>query len=62
MEIADPVPGACRDGLTRTGVNMNEGAESTLMWLIAAEHIRAVRADPVRRVAPQPELLATSAR
>ena len=54
--------GACRDGLTRTGVNMNEGAESTLMWLIAAEHIRAVRTDPGRRVAPQPELLATSAR
>ena len=30
---------------------MNQGAESTLMWLIAAEHIRAVRTDPVRRVA-----------
>ena len=26
------------------GVNINEGAESTLMWLIAAEHIRAARA------------------
>ena len=62
IDIADPVRGACRDGLTRTGVNMNEGAESTLMWLIAAEHIRAVRTDPGRRVASQPELLATSAR
>ena len=62
IDIADPMRGACRDGLTRTGVNMNEGAESTLMWLIAAEHIRAVRTDPVRRVASQPELLATSAR
>ena len=51
--MADPARGACCDGLTRTGVNMNEGAESTLMWLIAAEHIRAVRTDPVRRVAPR---------
>jgi hypothetical protein len=62
LAIADPVRGACRDGLTATGVNMNEGAESTLMWLIAAEHIRAVRSDPVRRVGPHPDLLATSAR
>jgi hypothetical protein len=62
LALADPVRGACRDGLTRTGVNVNEGAESTLMWLIAAEHIRAVRTDPLRRVAPRPELLATSTR
>jgi hypothetical protein len=62
LALADPVRGACRDGLTRTGVNMNEGAESTLMWLIAAEHIRAVRTAPLRRVAHRPELLATSTR
>jgi hypothetical protein len=42
-EVADPVRGAGRDGLTERGVNTNEGAESTLMWLIAAEHIRALR-------------------
>jgi hypothetical protein len=41
--VADPARGACRDGLTRTGVNANEGAESTLMWLIALEHMRARR-------------------
>jgi len=62
IDMADPVRGACRDGLTRTGVNTNEGAESTLMWLIAAEHIRAVRTDPVRGAAHRPELLATSTR
>ena len=43
LDVADPARGACRDGLTRTGVNLNEGAESTLMWLMAAEHIRALR-------------------
>jgi hypothetical protein len=41
--IADPARGAGRDGLTANGVNANEGAESTLMWLMAAEHIRAIR-------------------
>ena len=44
VAVADPRRGACRDGLTPDGVNLNEGAESTLMWLTAAEHIRALRA------------------
>jgi hypothetical protein len=43
--VADPARGACCDGLEQAGVNMNEGAESTLMWLTAAEHIRALRDD-----------------
>jgi hypothetical protein len=43
--VADPVRGAGSDALTPAGVNTNEGAESTLMWLMAAEHIRAMRAD-----------------
>jgi hypothetical protein len=47
--IADPARGAGRDGLTSTGVNTNEGAESTLMWLTAAEHIRLMRS-------PQPNV------
>lgn len=43
VPIADPARGACFDGLTSTGVNTNEGAESTLMWLTAAERIRLMR-------------------
>jgi hypothetical protein len=39
-----PERGACYDGLTPRGVNRNQGAESTLMWLMASEHTRAVRA------------------
>jgi hypothetical protein len=43
LDVADPTSGACFDGLTPSGVNANQGAESTLMWLIALEHIRAIR-------------------
>ncbi len=47
IDIADPGRGTSHDGLTPTGVNLNQGAESTLMWLIALEHIRVLRRDPV---------------
>ena len=43
LGIADPIRGASKDGLSRMGVNLNEGAESTLVWLIAAERIRRMR-------------------
>jgi hypothetical protein len=43
VAVADPARGACHDGLTPHGVNTNEGAESTLMWLTAAEHVRNLR-------------------
>jgi hypothetical protein len=45
IEIADPANGACYDGLTPVGVNVNQGAESTLMWLTALERIRELRRD-----------------
>ena len=41
--IALPEQGACHDGLTPSGVNRNQGAESSLMWLIALERIRQLR-------------------
>ncbi|HET9682240.1 MAG TPA: hypothetical protein VFP19_09395 [Candidatus Limnocylindrales bacterium] len=47
--VAEPARGACRDGLTASGLNTNEGAESTLMWLIAAEHIRLLRGEAAPR-------------
>ena len=46
VPIAVPERGACFDGLTPHGVNTNQGAESTLMWLIALERMRAVRSAP----------------
>jgi hypothetical protein len=43
VDVADPSLGAGFDGLTPLGVNTNQGAESTLMWLLALEHVRGVR-------------------
>ena len=43
LDLADPGRGASFDGLTPTGVNLNQGAESTLMWSMALEHIRELR-------------------
>jgi len=43
ISVADPGRGGCHDGLMPGGVNLNQGAESTLMWLIALERIRAAR-------------------
>jgi hypothetical protein len=45
VAVADPARGAGYDGLTPIGINTNQGAESTLMWLTALEHIRVHR-DP----------------
>jgi hypothetical protein len=42
--VADPGRGACGDGIGPAGVSRNQGAESTLMWLIALERIRILRA------------------
>jgi hypothetical protein len=42
--IADVSGGGCRDGLSPVGPNENQGAESTLMWLMALEAIRRMRA------------------
>lgn len=42
--VADPSSGAGADGIGPAGVSRNQGAESTLMWLIALEHIRGLRA------------------
>jgi hypothetical protein len=41
--VALPRTGGGRDGLTPSGVNANQGAESTLMWLTALERIRVAR-------------------
>jgi hypothetical protein len=45
VPLADPATGGCHDGLTTRGVNLNEGAESTLMWQIALERVRIARGE-----------------
>ena len=41
--VADPGRGGCRDGLGADGCNENQGAESTLAWLVSVERIRVMR-------------------
>jgi hypothetical protein len=43
VELADRAAGRCADGLTAVGRNLNYGAESTLVWLLAVERIRELR-------------------
>jgi hypothetical protein len=43
LPVAVPESGGCQDGLEPHGVNLNQGAESTLMWLTALEHMRTLR-------------------
>ncbi|NJD28604.1 MAG: glycosyltransferase [Chloroflexi bacterium] len=40
LEVADPERGACHDGLGPGGLNANQGAESTLAWLMRVERMR----------------------
>jgi hypothetical protein len=40
VPVADTATGGCFDAITPRGVNENQGAESTLMWLTALEHMR----------------------
>jgi hypothetical protein len=60
VAVAVPERGACFDGLTAAGVNDNQGAESTLMWLSALEHVRVIRAGQPDLLLPSPGLMAIS--
>jgi len=55
VPVAIPAFGSCHDGLGPRGVNRNQGAESTLMWLTAVERMRALRGKRRRTTAPRPE-------
>ena len=35
QSVFDPTTGGCRDGVSTNGVNENQGAESTLSWIVA---------------------------
>jgi len=43
--LYDPLTGGCRDGLQADGVNQNEGAESTLAWLLAAITMEEIKVE-----------------
>ncbi|MFW5960408.1 MAG: glycosyl transferase family 1, partial [Chitinivibrionales bacterium] len=46
--LYDYATGGCRDGLTPNGPNMNQGAESTLAWLMSLLAMHEFRAEQKR--------------
>jgi hypothetical protein len=47
VSLYDPKTGGCRDGLMPDGVNQNEGAESTLAWLLSLIALQKLSADQI---------------
>jgi glycosyltransferase involved in cell wall biosynthesis len=47
MSLYDPKTGGCRDGLMADGINQNEGAESTLAWLLSHLALQKLYADEI---------------
>lgn len=45
MPLYDPKTGGCRDGLMMDGINQNQGAESTLAWLLSLMTLQKLYAD-----------------
>ncbi|MDD9304889.1 MAG: glycosyltransferase [Desulfobacter sp.] len=45
MPLYDPKNGGCRDGLMVDGINQNQGAESTLAWLLSLMTLQKLYAD-----------------
>ncbi len=54
IPLYDPKTGGCRDGLTADGVNQNEGAESTLAWLLSLMTLQKLYDDEVLKQPPSP--------
>jgi hypothetical protein len=47
MPLYDPKTGGCRDGLMADGINQNEGAESSLAWLLSLMTLQKLYADEI---------------
>jgi len=56
--VRDVMTGGCFDGLQRDGMNANQGAESTLSYLLAAESISALALESPAAVLPPARLQA----
>ena len=58
IKLYDHSTGGCRDGLTRDGVNFNQGAESTLAYLcslIAIYNVRGLTGKTTSQEPHEPE-------
>lgn len=47
LSLYDPKTGGCRDGLTADGINKNEGAESSLAWLLSLLALQNLYSDEI---------------
>jgi len=54
MPLYDAKTGGCRDGLEADGINQNEGAESTLAWLLSLMTLQKLYADEILKQSSQP--------
>jgi hypothetical protein len=54
MPLYDPKTGGCRDGLMADGINQNEGAESSLAWLLSLMTLHKLYADEILKHSSSP--------
>ena len=54
MSLYDPKTGGCRDGLLADGINQNEGAESSLAWLLSLMTMQKLYADVILKQSSSP--------
>jgi glycosyltransferase involved in cell wall biosynthesis len=54
MPLYDAKTGGCRDGLMADGINQNEGAESTVAWLLSLMTLQKLYADEILKQSSQP--------
>ena len=52
MPLYDAKTGGCRDGLMADGINQNQGAESSLAWLLSLMTLQKLYADEILRQLP----------
>jgi len=52
VSLYNPRTGGCRDGLNPDGVNHNEGAESTLAWLLSLTALHKLTAENILAINP----------
>jgi glycosyltransferase involved in cell wall biosynthesis len=55
LPLYDPKTGGCRDGLMADGINQNEGAESSLAWLLSLMTLQKLYADEVLKQSSPPK-------
>jgi hypothetical protein len=55
MPLYDPKTGGCRDGLMADGINQNEGAESSLAWLLSLMTLQKLYADEILNQSSSPK-------